>query len=174
MQSLYRTFTFDKIHSVNNDIANAKWEWYYKINKCIYACIKEMSAKDYLIECAAIRGIGDYKTEYNATNAGSIRNIAECIKAGRQFYAPVLDYVNHTQDGRHRCLACDLLGFKKIPVVCICSWTETMQAKELDLPANYYISNGFLYNKTDSCFARGPILYMNKQEAVEYISTQLQ
>ena len=169
MKDLYKVFTFDRIQSVYNDIVLPKWEWYYKINKGIYAAIEEMTAKEYLTECAKARGSGTYKTEYNSTNSGNVKNIAERIKQGKQFSAPVVDYVNHTQDGRHRCLACDSLGYKNIPVVCIHNWDVSLQHKELKLKPNYYISKGFLYDSKDSSFVRGPIPYMNKKEVVEYL-----
>ena len=41
--------------------------------------------------------------------------------------------------------------------------------EELKLKPNYYISKGFLYDSKDSSFVRGPILYMNKKEVVEYL-----
>lgn len=78
--------------------------------------IKFMSGEEYFRECAKIAGTDVY-SQKEPLLIGNINKIEYNMSRGIKYDIPYLNYVEKTQEGRHRVIAASNLGQAKIPVL---------------------------------------------------------
>jgi hypothetical protein len=83
-----------------------------------YAEIKFLSAEDYIYECAKLQDT-TYQDQFKYIDKSNVEDIKENMISGVKYNMPYLNYVNKQQEGRHRVVAANQLGQKKIPVLCL-------------------------------------------------------
>lgn len=78
--------------------------------------IAEMSPTEYLERCAYDIFDSTYESAVLGADTNSILKYAKQMSQGVEFDMGYLDYESKKQEGRHRAMAAELLGIKKIPV----------------------------------------------------------
>ena len=86
--------------------------------------IKFLSAEDYIYECAKLQDT-TYQDQFKYIDKSNVDDIKENMRNGVKYNMPYLNYVNKQQEGRHRVIAANQLGQKKIPVLCL--YQDTIQ-----------------------------------------------
>ena len=89
-----------------------------------YAEIKFLSAEEYIYECAKLQDT-TYQDQFKYIDKSNVEDIKKNMINGVKYNIPYLNYVNKQQEGRHRVIAANQLGQKKIPVLCL--YQDTIQ-----------------------------------------------
>ena len=112
------------------------------------ASLKMMSKEEYLQKCAKLQETS-YIEQYGYIVPEQVKNIENKMSQGIKYDIPYLNYVEKSQEGRHRVVAASNLGQEKIPVLILTKEEEdfvqsnisTMIGKWNDLTeinGNYY------------------------------------
>lgn len=80
------------------------------------ASLKMMSKEEYLQKCAKLQETS-YSDQYGFIVPEQVKNIENKMSQGIKYDIPYLNYVEKTQEGRHRVVAASNLGQEKIPVL---------------------------------------------------------
>ena len=93
---------------------------YYAFEKGICGVIKEMTCNEYLQNCAKIFGKST-ESQYRSVDYKNVDDYAKSMERGSTFPICFLDYVNNTQEGRHRAIAYEKTFGKdaKFPVLIV-------------------------------------------------------
>ena len=78
--------------------------------------VKWMSKEEYFGECARLQNTS-YNDQFKNVVPSKVKTIEEKMASGIKYDMPYLDYVNKTQEGRHRVMAASELGQEEIPVL---------------------------------------------------------
>jgi hypothetical protein len=78
--------------------------------------VQWMTKEEYLRECARIQNTS-YSDQFRYIIEKKTRVILDAMKSGVKFDIPYLNYVENTQEGRHRVAAADMLGQEYIPIL---------------------------------------------------------
>lgn len=117
--------------SYYDDFLNKKDHDYKRLVKGLQGEIVYMAPMEYIrrlgtdiFKCSTDRVL-------RGVDQNNVDEIAAKMTAGTKYNIPVLDLANRTQEGRHRALAAEKLGVKKIPVLVVTKWDAH---KELGMP----------------------------------------
>lgn len=93
---------------------------YYKFEKDVEAYIIYMTPREYMMRCALLQHY-DVENEYELCLVNSkVDRYSKLMKSGTKFPIPVIDYVDKTQEGRHRAVALEKINEnEKMPVVIV-------------------------------------------------------
>lgn len=78
--------------------------------------VKFMTLEEYINECAKLQGTS-YEEQFKYINDANVSKIQKNMDNGVKYNMPYLNYVDKTQEGRHRVVAASNLGQKEIPVL---------------------------------------------------------
>jgi len=113
-----------------------------------FAEIKWMTKEQYLMECSKIQNTS-YSDQFRYIIENKTQKILEMMKNGVKFDMPYLNYVENTQEGRHRVTAADMLGQKYIPVLVLDNVNQDI---------SYDISD--MLNKWDDLVIKNDLYYV--------------
>ena len=122
--------------SMYDDFLNDQHD-YMKLVKGKQGHIEMMTPYKYLATCAnrifkrGTSGRINIEEEMHRLNYQDILKYKGMMESGTKFHLPYLNYVDSSQEGRHRICAAYLLGAKKVPVLVV---TKYNHAKELGFP----------------------------------------
>jgi len=90
---------------------------YHKANKGVKGTIKLISPNQYFVEAGKNRRVPI--TSFQEQTGVSMMYVDSYLKRAQieKMPIPVIDKVNHEQEGRHRAMVAKQLGLKKIPVL---------------------------------------------------------
>lgn len=117
--------------SYYDDFLNVKDHDYKRLAKGLQGEIVYMAPSEYIrrlgtdiFHCSTARVM-------RGVDQDNVDQIASKMTSGTKYNLPILDLANETQEGRHRALAAESLGVKKIPVLVVTKWDPH---KELKMP----------------------------------------
>lgn len=117
--------------SYYDDFLNVKDHDYKRLAKGLQGEIVYMAPDEYIrrlgtdiFHCSTARVM-------RGVDQDNVDQIASKMAGGTKYNLPILDLANETQEGRHRALAAESLGVKKIPVLVVTKWDPH---KELKMP----------------------------------------
>lgn len=99
--------------------------------------IKFMSGEEYFRECAKIAGTDVY-SQKEPLLIGNINEIEYNMSRGIKYDIPYLNYVEKTQEGRHRVMAASNLGQSRIPVLVLYLGVEEKGYEKLEDMVNIW------------------------------------
>lgn len=81
-----------------------------------YGEIKFMTKEEYFRECARLQNTS-YNDQFKYVVPDKVKKIMENMSKGVKYDMPYLNYVDSSQEGRHRVMAASELGQDKIPIL---------------------------------------------------------
>lgn len=117
--------------SYYDDFLNVKDHDYKRLAKGLQGEIVYMTPQEYIRRLGTDIFHCSYERVMRGVDHDNVQNIMDKMSSGTKYNLPILDLANETQEGRHRALAADKLGVKKIPVLVVTKWDPH---KELKMP----------------------------------------
>jgi hypothetical protein len=111
--------------------------------------VQWMTKEEYLRECARIQNTS-YSDQFRYVIEKKTRVILDAMKSGVKFDMPYLNYVENSQEGRHRVVAADMLGQKHIPILILHDDEDDISKNLPDMIGKWddlVIKNGVYYVK---------------------------
>lgn len=132
----------NRIQSLYYDCLNTQDASYYLFSKEVYCQVTFVTPREYFRLCAEARAeynpldILAHQRERNAVDMEVAQEYADKMENGEVFPICVVDFKHHTQEGRHRAQACELLGVRMFPCVIIRPVTPKETAVIMGCPRN--------------------------------------
>lgn len=117
--------------SYYDDFLNVKDHDYKRLAKGLQGEIIYMAPMEYVKRLGTDIFHCSLERVMRGVDHDNVQQIMDKMTSGTKYNLPILDLANETQEGRHRALAADKLGVKKIPVLVVTKWDAH---KELKMP----------------------------------------